>query len=172
MRLTTDKTRYARGELIAVTLINELPTTVLAPPAASGFCSVVGLERLEAAVWVAAGACQTRAAAPLLSLGPRTVMTASLVVPESKARAQGVVGQPVPPAKRPAPSGRAADKAPPASELTPQYPEGIINVKGLLYPSVVDPLSPGTYRIVLVYAVGTPTGPVHTAYAGPFEVTP
>jgi hypothetical protein len=170
MRLTTDKTRYRHGELIAVTLVNELSTTILAPPPGSGRCSVVSLEKLEAAVWVAAGACQNSPAAPLISLGPRTVMTAALVSPGSHAPERGVVSQPVRPATPPPQSGRAADKRPQPGDLTPQYPEGIINVRGLLYPSVAHTLSPGTYRIVFVYAVGTPAGPIERADAGPFEV--
>jgi hypothetical protein len=171
MRLTTDKTRYRQGELIAVTLVNELSETVLAPPQKSRLCSVVSLERLEAAAWVAEGACQASAAAPLISLGPRTVMTAALISPGSSAPERGVVSQPVRPATPPTQSGRAADRLSRPDDLTPQYPEGIINVRGLLYPSVARPLSPGTYRIVFVYAVGTPTAPIQRAYAGPFEVT-
>jgi hypothetical protein len=171
MKLTTDKTRYRQGELIAVTLANELSTTILAPPPGSGLCSVVSLERLEAAAWVAERDCQIRAAAPVISLGPRTVMTAALISPGTRALDRGVVSEPVRPATPPAQSGRAADKPTQPGDLTPQYPEGIINVRGLLYPSVAHPLSPGTYRIVFVYAVGTPAGPIQRTYAGPFEVT-
>jgi hypothetical protein len=171
MRLTTDKTRYRQGELIAVTLANELSTTILAPPQASGLCSVVSLEKLAATGWVAEGACHISAAAPLISLGPRTVMTAALISPGSSARERGVVSHPARPATRAGQSGRTADKPTQAGDLTPQYPEGIINVRGLLYPSVADLLPPGTYRIVFVYAVGTPAGPIRTIYAGPFEVT-
>jgi hypothetical protein len=170
MRLTTDKTRYRHGELIAVTLINELSTTILAPPRGSGLCSVVSLERLVAAGWVAERDCQSTTAAPLLSLGPRTVMRAALISPGDGAQGRGVVSQPVRPATPPAQSGRAADKPAHPGDLTPQYPEGIINVRGLLYPSVARPLSPGTYRIVFVYAVGTSTGPIHRTYAERFEV--
>ena len=172
VRLTTDKTRYRQGELIAVTLANELSTTILAPPPEYGLCSVVSLERLEEAGWVAAGACEIGAAAPLISLGPRTVMTAALISPGSSVRERGAVNPAVLPASPPEKSKQAADKPKQPSDLTPQYPEGIINVKGLLYPSVAHLVSPGTYRIVLVYAVGIPAGPIQRTYAGPFEVTP
>lgn len=172
VRVTTDKTRYRSGEDIGVTLINELSTAIFAPPPGSALCSVVSVEKLEAGTWVMQGACEAGATAPVISLGPRTVMSAGLISAASSAHEQGFVSKRVRPRVVEAPPGtRSADKPRKPGDLTPQYPEGIINVRGLLYPSVDHSLSSGTYRIVFIYAVGAPTGPVERMYSHPFEVT-
>ena len=171
-KVTTDKTRYRSGELIAVTLTNELSTTIFAPPPGSAFCSVVSVEKLEVGTWVMQGACEAGATGPLISLGPRTMMRAALILAESGLHVHGFVSKPVQPAMPEAqPGTRPVDKPWKRGDLRPQYPEGIINVRGLLYPSVDHSLSPGTYRIVFIYAVGAPAGKVEKVYSEIFEVT-
>lgn len=169
--LTVDKTRYRHGERIAATIVNELAATIFAPPPGTGLCSVVGLERSETGTWTPAGTCPTEARAELITLGPRTVMTAALTSTASRAGPRDFASGPVPPSQSPEPSRPVPPSPRQDADLTPQYPEGIINVEGLLYPSVTGPLLPGIYRIVLTYTVGVPAGPIQQTRSPPFEVT-
>ncbi|UCH74424.1 MAG: hypothetical protein JSU82_00760 [Rhodospirillales bacterium] len=166
------KTVFQRGEIIAVTLTNTLSTAIYAPPVGPSYCSVVSIQKMEAGKWSTQGSCNGVPTPPTILLEPNTVMSAALVIEADPAPSRApILGEPQKP--------RIVDEGPttgppPApgkpGDLTPIYPEGTINVRGLLYPIVQHSLSPGTYRIVFAFAEDDPRGSIETVYSEPFQV--
>ena len=167
--VTTGKLRYSSGEVIAVTLVNRHSSPIYAPPPGLAYCSVVSLEALQAGVWVSRGSCDIGVTAPIILLDTNTIMTAALFIGEqntgSRKSRPAVPVAPAVPEEKIKPQSFAKQ-----GDLTPVFPEGIINVKGLLYPAVNRPLVSGTYRILFVFTMGAPSGPTVNIYSEPFHI--
>jgi hypothetical protein len=56
-------------------------------------------------------------------------------------------------------------------DLIPVFPEGIINVRGLLYPSLDHMPAPGMYRIFFAFTVDHPSGAEAVVYSDPFRIS-
>lgn len=174
VRVTTDKLSYRSGELIVVTISNDLATIIYAPPGQT-YCSVVSVQRLEAGRWVTAGSCAAGGRALFVTVGPKREMRGVLGPGAQDAGTQGVI---VSEPSRPSVFEGDLRRLPPAEPWKPgdpirEVPKGRIPPEGASLPfsALHNEIAPGTYRIEFSFRVGSTSGPTQTVYSAEFVVS-
>jgi hypothetical protein len=164
--VSLDHGSYRKGERILVTIANGLSVAVYAPRPG---CAVVSLWRLDNQQWVKVDSCTTSnvhvVEVPAMSNLTRPLDAASQAPAHTGPIVIGPTG--------PSASGGNLTTLPTVAPWRSGDPVRVMPEGAIAPPfsAASDDLSPGTYRIGLVYAQGSVSAPAQTVYSGPFLVT-
>ena len=170
------------GRSIIATIANDSSEAILVPTGAA-WCAAFAIERLDQGNdWVRVDACES-APTGLEAIMPGRTRTGSVAIHDL-----GVIVGSASPARLDVDLRELPAEAPPASgDLVPrasEMPIGILPSPSATDGAVRSPtpgeseaqpgarLAPGTYRLLLRYAIGSPSGPEGSATSGPFTILP
>lgn len=172
VKVWTNKIMYHRGEPIVVTIHNELPTIIYAPPVRRLFCSVVTVQTVEAKKWVTKDSCPPGG----LPLDPPSVIH----IPSNGKTSGSLGGYPIPRAGaqktvdsvsvvalREISPVESSPETVQRSDLKPEIPEGGIRPP---FSALDGVLQSGKHRIVFTFTVGAISGPTQSTYSREFSV--
>lgn len=172
--VTTDSLRYHRGEPIHVTVRNQLSTLIYAPPDQT-YCSIIGVQRLEAGQWGTEGGCAPAEGSAFFSVVAPEGEIGGILGPA--AQDSGVQGPLIGEPSSPGVFEGDVRTLPPVKPWQPgdpvfEVPRGGVSAEGQVRPfsALGSELGPGTYRIVFSFRMGSTSGPVHTVYSEEFVV--
>jgi hypothetical protein len=172
VQVKTDKRSYRSGEQIFVTLDNELPIAIYAPPEDYAHCSLVRVQKLTFGEWVDQGVCEPGDSSSDICLYPNSEMTGILFHASRHTDIKGPFwGRP---SESRAVDGDLRDlptvKPPKPSEPLREVQQARRPTIKHIDSAIKGDLKPGTYRLVFSFKVGRTSSQIETVYSQIFFV--